>query len=157
MGVPKSPSPAALFLAVLFAPTVSEEEVRAVVQKEFGDILMASAIFPFHHSRYYADEMGENLQKVFLLLSRLIDPSSLIDWQLQAQDIEARYTKNGKRPINFDPGYLDASKLVLATTKNYDQRIYLGRGIYGDVQLRYRLQQFHSDDWTYPDYRQAEH
>ncbi|MCG3118946.1 MAG: Phosphoribosylformylglycinamidine cyclo-ligase [bacterium] len=157
MGVPKSPSPAALFLAVLFAPTVSEEEVRAVVQKEFGDILLASTIFPFHHSAYYADEMGENLQKVFLLLSRLIDPGALIDWKLQAQDVEARYTQNGRRVINFDPGYLEASKLVLATTKNYDHRIYLGRGIYGDVQLRYRLQQFHSNDWTYPDYKQPEH
>jgi phosphoribosylformylglycinamidine cyclo-ligase len=156
MGVPKSPSPAALFVAVLFAPTVSYEEVRAEVTKEFGDILEASSVFPFTHSEYYAAEMGGNLQKVFFLLARLIDPAAAVDWKLRAQEVEARYTEHGKRKINFDPGYLDASKLVLATTKNYDHRIYLGRGIYGDVQLRFRFQQFYFNDWTYPDYRQLE-
>jgi phosphoribosylformylglycinamidine cyclo-ligase len=157
MGIPKSPPPAALFVAVLFAPAVSYGEVCSEVTREFGDILEASPVFPFHHSEYYAIEMGGNLQKVFFLLARLIDPAAVVEWKLRAQEIESRYTENGKRQINFDPGYLDASKLVLATTKNYDHRIYLGRGIYGDVQLRFRFQQFHFNDWTYPDYRQPEH
>jgi phosphoribosylformylglycinamidine cyclo-ligase len=157
MGVPKSPSPAALFVAVLFAPTVSYDDVCAEVTKEFGDILEASPVFPFHHSDYYTAEMGGNLQKVFFLLARLIDPAAVAGWKLHAQEVEAQYTEDGKRKINFDPGYLDASKLVLATTKNYDHRIYLGRGIYGDVQLRFRLQKFHFNDWTYPDYRAPEH
>jgi len=157
MGVPKSPSPAALFMAVLFTPTVSYEEVRAVIAREFGDVMMESPIFPFNHSDYYAEEMGGNLQKVFFLLGRLLDPSALVDWKLHAQEVELKYQENGKRRVNFDPGYLDASKLVLATTKNYDHRLYLDRGIYGDVQLRFRFQQFHFNDWTYPDYRQPEH
>jgi len=157
MDAPKSPAPAALFMAVLFSPNVSYDDVRAVVTQEFGDILMESPVFLFNHSDYYAEEMGVNLQKVFLLLGRLIDQSAIVDWKLRAQEVESRYTENGKRKINFDPGYLDASKLVLATTKNYDHRIYLGRGIYGDVQLRFRFQQFHFNEWTYPDYRQPEH
>ncbi len=157
MGLPKSPSPAALFMAVLFSPSVSYDDVRAVVTEVFGDILMESPVFLFNHSDYYAEEMGADLQKVFLLIGRLIDPSAVVEWKLRAQEIESRYTANGKRKINFDPGYLEASKLVLATTKNYDHRIYLGRGIYGDVQLRFRFQQFYFNDWTYPDYRQPEH
>lgn len=157
MGVPKSPSPAALFVAVLFTPAMPYAEVRAEVTREFGDILEASAVFPFNYSEYYAAEMGGDLQKVFFLLARLIDPAALVEWKLHAQEVEARYTANARRQINFDPGCLDASKLVLATTKNYDHRIYLGRGIYGDVQLRYRLQKFHFNEWTYPDYRAPEH
>ena len=157
MGVPKSPSPAALFVAVLFTPAMPYDEVRAEVTREFGDILEASPVFPFNYSEYYRAEMGGNLQKVFFLLARLIDPAALVDWKLHAQEVEARYTANAQRQINFDPGCLDASKLVLATTKNYDHRIYLGRGIYGDVQLRYRLQKFHFNEWTYPDYRDPEH
>jgi phosphoribosylformylglycinamidine cyclo-ligase len=157
MSVPKSPPPAALFIAVLFAPTVSVEKMCAVVSREFGDILLQSPVYFFNHSDYYAEEMGENLQKSFFLLNRLIDPGTLVEWKHRAQEVEAKYTVNGKRTINLDPGYLDASKLVLATTKNYDHRIYLGRGIYGDVQLRFRFQKFHINDWTYPDYRQPEH
>jgi phosphoribosylformylglycinamidine cyclo-ligase len=157
MGLSKSPSPAALFIAVLFSPQIATDEVRAVVTKEFGNILLQSSIYVFSHSEYYAEEMGGNLQKMFLLLNRLIDPGALVEWKLRAQSVEARYAIAGKRTINLDPGYLDASKLVVATTKNYDHRIYLGHGIYGDVQLRFRFQRFHANDWTYPDYRQPEH
>jgi phosphoribosylformylglycinamidine cyclo-ligase len=157
MGVPKSPPPAALFLAVSFAPTMPVDKVRAVVTEEIGDILLQSPVYRFNHSDYYTEEMGENLQKAFLLLNRLIDPGTLVEWKLRAQAVEAKYAVAGKRAINLDPGYLDASKLVLATSKNYDHRIYLGRGIYGDVQLRFRFQKFHVNDWTYPDYRQPEH
>jgi phosphoribosylformylglycinamidine cyclo-ligase len=157
MGFPKSPPPSAQFMAILFAPKISLDEIRAVVAKNFGEILLQSPVYLFNHSDYYAEEMGGNLQKVFLLLNRLIDPGTLVDWKLRAQEIEAKYARHGKRTINLDPGYLDASKLVLATTKNYDHRIYLGRGIYGDVQLRFRFQKFHVNDWTYPDYSQPEH
>jgi hypothetical protein len=143
MGVPKSPSPAALFMAVLFKPEISMKQIHAVVAKNFGEILLQSPVYHFNHSDYYAEEMGGNLQKAFLLLNRLIDPSTLAEWKLRAQEVEAAHTHDGKRTINLDPGCLDASKLVLATTKNYDHRIYLGRGIYGDVQLRFRFQKFH--------------
>ena len=42
--------------------------------------------------------------------------------------------------------------MVLATTKDYSHRIYLGQGIYGEVTLRYRNGGFHPWEWTYPDY-----
>ena len=49
---------------------------------------------------------------------------------------------------------MTGAKVVLATTKNFDHRIYLGKGIYGDVHLRYRGNKFHFNEWTYPDYRE---
>jgi hypothetical protein len=59
------------------------------------------------------------------------------------------------RSVNIDPGYLDRTKLVLATTKDSSHRIYLGQGIYGDIELMYRSGSFVSLEWTYPDYREA--
>jgi len=41
---------------------------------------------------------------------------------------------------------------VLATTKNYAHRIYLGGGIYAEVTLRYQGGTFRPWPWTYPDY-----
>jgi hypothetical protein len=61
----------------------------------------------------------------------------------------------GGRSVNIDPGYLDRTKLLLATTKDCSHRIYLGRGIYGDIELMYRSGSFAWLDWTYPDYREA--
>ena len=45
------------------------------------------------------------------------------------------------------------AKLVVASAKTFAHRIYLGRGIYGDFQLRYCQGAFVENGWTYPDYK----
>ncbi len=56
------------------------------------------------------------------------------------------------RPVNLDPGYVALSKVVLATTKDYAHRLYLGRGIYAECTLRWRHGGFEPCEWTYRDY-----
>ncbi|MBM4264760.1 MAG: DUF4416 family protein, partial [Deltaproteobacteria bacterium] len=56
------------------------------------------------------------------------------------------------RRVNIDPGYLDAFKLVLASTKNASQRIYLDGGIFGEATLLYYNGGFHGLPYTYRDY-----
>ena len=55
--------------------------------------------------------------------------------------------------MNVDPGYVAPSRLVLATTKDYSHRIYIGNGIYAEVTLIFRKGTWTPLDWTYPDYR----
>jgi hypothetical protein len=61
------------------------------------------------------------------------------------------------RPLNLDPGYVSEAKLVLATTKDRDHRLYLQRGIYAEVTLHYYHRKWTPRDWTYPDYRSDEY
>ena len=61
------------------------------------------------------------------------------------------------RPVNIDPGYVDLSKLVLATTKDAGHRIYLGHGMYAEVTLRHVHGGWETLPWTYPDYTKAEY
>ncbi len=56
------------------------------------------------------------------------------------------------RQINIDPGYLDALKLVLASTKNACQRIYLDQGIYAEATLLYYEGAFRGLAYTYRDF-----
>ena len=56
------------------------------------------------------------------------------------------------RPINLDPGYVESSKLVLATTKNYSHRTYIGQSMYAEATLYYSKNQWHAWPYTYPDY-----
>ncbi|RIK61509.1 DUF4416 domain-containing protein [candidate division KSB1 bacterium] len=157
MGSLKPPAPAALFMAALYAPKFSDQEIIALVQENFGDVWLCSSAFPFDFSDYYREEMGPSLRKVFLVLDVLIDPAWLPEWKLKSIALEKNYSLAGKRQINFDPGYLELPKLVLATTKNFAHRIYLGRGIYADVQLYMKDGKFQSNPWTYPDYKHPEH
>jgi len=153
MGQPKLAAEVKLFAAVTFNSKEIYEQVKTILEQEFGAIDTLSAIYDFDFTQYYATEMGTDLQKQLLGFERLIRPESLPDIKLLTNEIEEKFAVANNRRVNIDPGYLTAAKVVLATTKNFDHRLYLGKGIYGDVHLRYRQNKFHFNPWTYPDYR----
>ncbi|MBI3063589.1 MAG: DUF4416 family protein, partial [Deltaproteobacteria bacterium] len=86
----------------------------------------------------------------------LVAPDHLARIKLLTQQVEDRYrdttTDLPGRRVNLDPGYIDAFKLVLASTKNAGQRIYLHSGIYAETTLQYFDGAFHGLAHTYPDY-----
>ena len=61
-----------------------------------------------------------------------------------------------KQFVAFEPGYLTEAKLVLATTKDRDHRIYLHDGIYAEVTLNWVRGGWVNQRWTYPDYQRAD-
>ncbi|MEX2025857.1 MAG: DUF4416 family protein, partial [Pirellulaceae bacterium] len=61
------------------------------------------------------------------------------------------------RPLNIDPGYLTEAKLVLASTKDRDHRIYLSQGIFAEVTLHFQQAKWQTRPWTYPDYQRADY
>ncbi|OGO05509.1 MAG: hypothetical protein A2Y73_05965 [Chloroflexi bacterium RBG_13_56_8] len=119
----------------------------------FGEVDYRSALLPFDHTDYYQREFGPSLQRQFIAFQKLIDPARLPEVKRITNALEERWSEEGQRRINLDPGYISASKLVLATTKNHSHRIYLGQGIYGEVTLTYQNKAFRPWPWTYPDYQ----
>jgi hypothetical protein len=116
-----------------------------------------SPILPFAFTDYYLGEMGPGLLRQFIAFARLIAPEELPPAKLRTNAEEAELAQAGHRRVNLDPGYLSAGKLVLATTKDQQHRLYLGQGIFGEVTLRYRQGAWRPWDWTYPDYRSPEY
>lgn len=115
---------------------------------------------PFDAADYYRDEMGSGVRKWMISATRPQDPAGLADWKLAAGDWEAEFglLRLGEevRPLNLDPGYISQGKLVLATVKDRDHRIYLRDGIFAEVTLRYLRSGWTENRWTYLDYRRAE-
>ncbi|MDZ7375243.1 MAG: DUF4416 family protein [candidate division KSB1 bacterium] len=153
MGQPKIAVDVKLFCAITFANRELYDEVKALLEGKFGPVDTLSAEYEFNYTQYYAKEMGLNLKKRLIGFEQLIRPELLPEIKLQTNTIEQQFSIENKRRVNIDPGYLAEAKVVLATTKNFDHRIYLGKGIYGDVHLRYRRNKFIINEWTYPDYR----
>jgi len=153
MGQPRIALDVKLFAAVTFSDEDMYEKTQELLIKNFGIIQVVSKKIDFCFTEYYANEMGLNLKKQFLGFKELIRPESLVDIKLVTNKIEELFLSNGKRQVNIDPGYLTGASVILATTKNFDHRIYLGKGIYGDVHIRYRREKFHFNEWTYPDYK----
>ncbi|MCS6958244.1 MAG: DUF4416 family protein [Aquificaceae bacterium] len=102
---------------------------------------------------YYSREMGEGLHKVFLSLKGLIRREDLVKFKLWTVEKERLYSCEGKRRLNIDPGYVDESHLVLASSKRRGGRLYLGMGVFGEMEYLYVYGGFRPLYWTYTDYR----
>lgn len=153
MGEIKSPEPALLFVGTLYSDIEIFNNSKDILEKNFGNILLESPPTPWDYSSYYKDELGWPLYRKFIFFKNLIDPGILIDIKLKTNEIEGALSSEGKRCINLDPGYLTLSKIVLASTKNYAHRIYLGKGIYGEVTLIYKNSTYNPQHYTYRDYQ----
>jgi len=156
MGVPSPPENALPFAAVFSSfPSLLEEVVETLAGK-WDRPLHASGAFRFDETEYYRGEMGWPLVKEIYLFPRAMDPGSIAEVKLMTNRLESALSREGKRRVNVDPGYLTTGKVVLATTKNHAHRIYVGNGIYCEVTLSWRKGTFEPFPWTYPDYRRPE-
>ncbi|MBI2252227.1 MAG: DUF4416 family protein [Armatimonadetes bacterium] len=129
------------------------EELSLELEKKFGKIDFKSRFIPFNFTDYYKKELGENIFRQFISFKNLIEPQELVKIKIFTIRLEEKYKMRGLRQINLDPGYLNAGKLVLASTKDNQHRIYLNKGIYAEVTLRFKNKTFQSWEWTYPDYQ----
>lgn len=148
--------PVKLFVGVLTSLPDSVPKAEKQLVELFGDIDLRSDSFPFDATRYYDQTMGAPIYRNFLAFTELIDPSTVAQVKGKTNNIESmigRDYTNPQRPINLDPGYLEQSKVVLASTKNFYHRILLSRGIYAEVTLHYKAGQWNSFPWTFPDYK----
>jgi hypothetical protein len=151
------PPPVKLVIGLILAHEAPIAALRRQLEASYGQIDLETDLFPFEATRYYEGEMGPRLQRMFLSFERLIAPETLAAIKRETNAVEQIYAKpdgpRGRRRVNLDPGYVDLAKLVLATTKDRQHRLYLGHGIYAEVTLRFTGGRFIAWEWTYPDYR----
>ena len=149
--------PVKLFCGMLAADPDVMLRAGNALTRLYGDLDWESDLMAFDFTDYYEDEMGTGLQRKFVSFATLIDPGKLAEVKIRTNGLEQELARDAggrrRRRINLDPGYVDASRLVLATTKNVAHRIYLGQGIYAEVTLTFRKNGCAYFDWTYPDYR----
>jgi hypothetical protein len=155
MGKPKEPKPAKLFMSLIASEDSILHQGIEDLRLTFGEIDFISEKFPFDFTKYYAQEMGEDLFRRLITFESLISIPLLPEIKKKTNRLEEKYaTPGGNRRINIDPGYLCLEHVILATTKGYTHRPYLREGVYADLTLIYRNKSYQPLDWTYPDYRQ---
>ena len=133
---------------------------RETASTTWGPIALESPLFDFTETSYYEETMGTNLKKQLFAFERLIDPATVTKSKLQSNRWESDYIAANEhaeqRPLNIDPGYISEAKLVLATTKDRDHRLYLQDGIFAEVTLHFKRGVWEKSRWTYPDYQRQD-
>lgn len=157
MGEIRAPKPVKLLVGMLAQRPEWFDAAERLLAEAFGPIDLASGPIPFDFTSYYEPEMGPGLLRKFVTHERLIAPDQIAPVKVRTNELEAALARDlaagVPRPVNLDPGYLDGSKLVLATTKDYAHRIYLAQGIYAEITLTYKKGSYAATLWTYRDYR----
>ena len=119
----------------------------------FGPVERASASFDWTYTDYYRS-ISPDLARCFFSFEGLRHPSELVDWKKRAVLLEAEseMPEASGRRVNVDPGYLDGARLVLASTKDNAQRIYLRDDIYAEVTMCRRRTGWEKFFYTFPDF-----
>lgn len=156
MGRILEPEPVKLFAGIITSLPEILAEVECDLSTFCGPSDLKAGPFPFDFTHYYDKQMGTPLFRWFLGFRDLISPAGLAAIKIRTNGLEAlaagRYPQ-AARPVNIDPGYVEQSKIVMASTKNYFHRILLADGIYAEVTMHYEGGRWCSFPWTYPDFR----
>lgn len=162
MGILKKPLPVKYFIAMLTGDQDLFLSCEKALVELYGPVDVRSEIVPWSHSDYYVTEMGPGLFRKFVCLEQLGTPDQLPLVKHDMIKLEKRWSSRVLgaecRRINIDPGYLTEAKVVLATTKDFAHRLYIGGNIYAELELTYRkdIPGFVPLEHTYPDYRNAD-
>ncbi len=163
MGHLRQPLLTKFFFGFLSTESALFAECAALLGSRYGVIDLESESAAWDISDYYREEMGSPLFRKFIFFRELQDPGCLPDAKLLSIRIEEQFSRNEagglRRRINIDPGYVTEAKVVLATTKDFSHRVFIGSGIYAEVALRFnsRERSFSSLEHTYYDFRSAEY
>lgn len=153
------PKPVKLIIGILAANQRCLSQALQSISDEFGNIDLQSEVWPFVQTDYYKNETGDNILRQFVSIEKLIEPGKLAKIKHQTNKLEQELAKKSTlelpRPVNLDPGIIEPSKLILASTKNFSHRIYIGKEIYAELTLSFIKGQWKSFDYTFPDYKQG--
>jgi hypothetical protein len=160
MGVIRQFNSVKLFIAVLVSHNKLISEVEKRLVSVYGPIDYRSPVIPFDFTDYYEPEMGDIIDRIIFSFERLIEADQLQEIKKQTNDVEkdtAPLFPRVNRPVNLDPGYIEQAKVILASTKNFYHRIYLGGGIFGEVTMHFKNNTYQFFPWTYPDYQSKDY
>lgn len=156
----KKPLPVKLIMGMISPNVDLFDQLTQTLVEKFGPVDLKSNVFNFDKTDYYEEEMGKDLKRQFLSFCELIETRELVEIKLFTNSLEEKFSLSKDEPsrlINLDPGYLDCTKLVLVSTKDSPNRIYLREMIYAEITLYFSQGTFKFRPWTFPDYKTQEY
>jgi len=153
------PAPGLFFGSALFnSDHLDGPTVKKIWTERFG------ASLEFHHEffpmkDYYSKQMGESSSLHRTIFMSLIPEQreKLSTHKIWADALEKKITaEKSLRALNLDIGLLTLENVSLATGKNFAHRIYLGQGVFSDLNLQFENKSFRPLPWAYPDYAHSD-
>lgn len=147
-----------LFFALM---AVSKEDLlkysESFAHQTDSKIIKKSPVIRFDKiSEYYCREMGPIILKQLFLTDKIINCFDLAKYKKLAISTENDNKVHGKRLYNIDPGYINLSQIVLASTKFSPHRLPVDDNIWAEITLLRIDRMWKNLIWTYQDYKTDE-
>src|SRR5438067_1909493 len=95
MAKPRPQKPVLLIVAAFSRHAEALAWGRERLVERYGPVGLASEPFVFHHTEYYQQTMGADLQKQFFAFGKLVAPDCLPTVKLQTNDLEQALASAG--------------------------------------------------------------
>lgn len=144
-----------LIIGIIYPTDELYGKIINILTEKFGAIDFMTEEFSFSEefSSYYDEEIGGEARRKILSFEKLVNPAEQASIKIYTNAMEAEFSKDGKRKINLDPGFISHGRLMLATTKKTGFRIPISDGIYTELTLFYARGGWQKLPWTYRDYQ----
>lgn len=154
MGIAQDFEKEKLIIGVIYHDTEVYDEAMHLLREQFGPTDLACEEFSFSEefSSYYDSELGGEGRRIIYSFRDTVAPDRQAEIKRFTNELELRFSIDGRRQINLDPGFISHGRLMLATTKETGFRIPLSDGIYTELTLFYARGGWHTFPWTYRDY-----
>ncbi len=153
MKICKTDYKAKLFVGVMFSDEKLLNKVIGDLKQKFGELEEDYLEYDFDFTNYYEEEMGKNLKKRIIVFKDLINREEIADIKIFTNELEEKYSKDGKRQVNLDPGYFTKDQLLLPSAKESAYKVYLGKGVFGHLCLIFSGNKAIEVNRTFPDFR----
>ena len=130
-----------------------------LLEKQFGRVQFETMEVPYT-GEIYREEMGDRLDRRFFSFEKLVERDKLTEIKNQCHKIEKQFgdlvDDYAFRTVNIDPGVMTPDNLVMASHREFNHRIYLGDGVFGELTLVYSRGRYVRLPWTHPDFCEGE-
>jgi hypothetical protein len=159
MARPQKPPKGRLIVSIIYNSMDGLADGLKLLEKQFGRV-QCETIEISYTSKEYAEEMGEQLQRRFYSFERLVERDRLPEIKALCHKIEKQFGDlvhdYAFRTINIDPGILTPDNVVMASHREFNHRVYLGEGVFGELTLVYSRGRFVRLPWTPAEFCEGE-
>lgn len=153
------PPKARLVCSIIYSSMDALADALKLLEKQFGRVQFETMECKCSDASY-REEMGDRLERRFFSFEKLVDREKLPEIKTACHRIEKQFGDNVDdftfRTVNIDPGIMTPENLAMASHREFNHRIYLGDGVFGELALVYSRGRYVRLPWTNPDFCEGE-
>jgi len=155
----QKPPKGRLIVSIIYNSLDGLSDALKLLEKQFGRV-QCETIEIGCSAGQYAEEMGDQLQRRFYSFEKLVERDRLPEIKATCHKVENQLgdlvNDYAFRTVNIDPGILTPENVVMASHREYNHRLYLGEGVFGELTLVFSRGRFVRLPWTPPAFCEGE-